>query len=89
MIPQTSREVLNLIAKQLDKQNKKRISEYGESIDNATGYDWTAEALAECVDALQHLVKRNKELENQVKIYRTVCMNMSQAEMRRMAGIGK
>jgi len=72
LIPETSREVLSIIAKQLDRQNKKGYETYGTTIDQAKDeeYDWNRMALEECIDALQYLVKRNKELEKENKMLR-------------------
>ncbi|WP_017728548.1 hypothetical protein [Halalkalibacterium ligniniphilum] len=71
MIPNTSREVLNIIAKQLDKQNSKGLSTYGTTIDEASNddYNWNDEALAELADACQYLVKENKRLRVKVMHY--------------------
>ena len=63
-LPNTSKKVLEIIKNQLVEQNKKGLNEYGKTIDDAddSQYDWNFEALAECADALQYLVKENARL---------------------------
>lgn len=64
-LPETSRRVLQIIEDMLRDQNQKGLAEYGQSIDDAHGYDWTTEALSECVDAMQYMARRMLEMEEE------------------------
>lgn len=64
-LPETSQRVLEIIERQLRAQNEKGIAEYGQTIDDAQGYDWTPEALSECVDAMQYMARRMLEMEEE------------------------
>lgn len=66
-LPETSQRVLEIIERQLRAQNEKGIAEYDQSIDDAEGYDWTLEALSECVDAMQYMSRYMLELEAEIK----------------------
>lgn len=66
-LPETSRRVLQIVEDKLREQNQKGLAEYGQSIDDAEGYDWTLEALAECVDAMQYMARRMLEIEEENK----------------------
>ncbi|MBU8598460.1 hypothetical protein KM908_20320 [Alkalihalobacillus clausii] len=64
-LPETSKRVLQIVERQLRAQNEKGIAEYGQSIDDAEGYDWTLEALSECVDAMQYMARDMIELKEE------------------------
>lgn len=66
-LPETSRRVLQIIEDKLRDQNNKGLAEYGQTIDDAQGYDWTTEALAECIDAMQYMARRMLEMEEEKK----------------------
>ncbi|MEK3756784.1 hypothetical protein MHB73_21325 [Bacillus sp. FSL K6-6483] len=66
-LPETSRRVLQIIEDKLRDQNNKGLAEYGQTIDDAQGYDWTTEALAECIDAMQYMARRMLEMEEENK----------------------
>ncbi|MFP7288038.1 hypothetical protein SFC15_17625 [Shouchella clausii] len=66
-LPETSKRVLQIVERQLRAQNEKGIAEYGQTIDDAQGYDWTLEALSECVDAMQYMSRYMLELEAEIK----------------------
>ncbi|MGN7287532.1 hypothetical protein ACTHP3_21675 [Shouchella rhizosphaerae] len=66
-LPETSQRVLEIIERQLHAQNSKGLAEYGQTIDDAQGYDWTLEALSECVDAMQYMARYTLELEEENK----------------------
>ncbi|PAF13667.1 hypothetical protein CHH59_12525 [Shouchella clausii] len=66
-LPETSRRVLQIIEDKLRDQNNKGLAEYGQTIDDAQGYDWMAEALSECVDAMQYMSRYMLELEAEIK----------------------
>ncbi|PAE90901.1 hypothetical protein [Shouchella clausii] len=70
-LPETSKRVLQIVERQLRAQNEKGIAEYGQTIDDAQGYDWTLEALSECVDAMQYMARRMLELEGENERIRT------------------
>ncbi|WP_050748990.1 hypothetical protein [Shouchella clausii] len=64
-LPAVSQRVLEIIERQLHAQNSKGLAEYGQTIDDAQGYDWTLEALSECVDAMQYMARRMLEIEEE------------------------
>ncbi|GIN13154.1 hypothetical protein J26TS2_30210 [Shouchella clausii] len=66
-LPETSRRVLQIVEDKLRDQNNKGLAEYGQTIDDAQGYDWTTEALAECIDAMQYMARRMLEMEEENK----------------------
>lgn len=66
-LPETSKRVLQIVERQLRDQNNKGLAEYGQTIDDAQGYDWTTEALAECIDAMQYMARRMLEMEEENK----------------------
>lgn len=66
-LPETSRRVLQIIEDKLRDQNNKGLAEYGQTIDDVQGYDWTTEALAECIDAMQYMARRMLEMEEENK----------------------
>lgn len=66
-LPETSRRVLQIVEDMLRAQNNKGLAEYGQTIDEAQGYDWSLEALAECVDAMQYMARRMLEIEEENK----------------------
>ena len=71
-LPETSQRVLEIIECQLHAQNSKGLAEYGQTIDDAQGYDWTLEALSECVDAMQYMSRYMLELEAEIKRWKSL-----------------
>lgn len=83
---ETAQAVLAIVAMQLDKQEQKGLETYGHSLDGVVHdpegdvYDWTSEALAECIDGMQYLVKRVQELEAQERPMRRKAMNQIRSD---------
>ena len=63
-IPETSKNVLKLIAEKLFYQNRKGLEKYGESIDEVGDgdYDWQDMAMEELIDGIQYVLKENGKL---------------------------
>lgn len=76
-LPETSKRALKMIEERIRTQNSKGLAEYGKTIDEAKGYDWTHEALSECVDALQYIVRRMIELEERELVRRESMKHMA------------
>lgn len=57
------------IIKILDKQNKKGMDTYGQTLDECPddAYDWQQMMIEELVDALQYQIKENKRLKRIIK----------------------
>lgn len=66
--PETTQNVLNVIATILDAQDQKGIEKYGVTIDDASDYDWNIMAMEEMADGLKYLVKENKRLKEVFKL---------------------
>jgi hypothetical protein len=67
--PKISQMVLDEFANIIDSQDKKGMSKYGKTIDDASDadYDWKLMALEETADLQKYLVRRIKQLEGQLE----------------------
>lgn len=65
--PETTQKVLETIAKVLDDQDVKGMQKYGESVDQAQGYDWKLEALQELADCVKYQQREIERLERTVR----------------------
>lgn len=64
VLPETAKKVLNIIQDKLVSQCEKGYKKYGQSIDQAKGYDWNQMALEETIDGMQYLMKENMRLKS-------------------------
>ena len=64
--PSVSEEVIRRFTAIVDRQDEKGLNKYGETIDDASGYDWSLMALEESVDMNKYLVRENRELREKI-----------------------
>lgn len=69
-LPEIAKLILERIENQLVRQCSKGEEKYGETIDEASGYDWNQMAMEELVDCVQYLMKENLRLSKSVHMGR-------------------
>ena len=68
-----SQMILETIAETMDKQDKKGIEKYGQSLDSVDlyAYDWQAMAMEELVDGIKYVTMENVRLKRELNILKS------------------
>jgi hypothetical protein len=79
-------KVLGIVEQNLKSQIEKGLKKYGKTLDDCGfgDHDFLNMALEECIDGMQYLVKKNKQLMNDLQLFNKLNQDLIEAEEENM-----